>query len=78
MNVNLSDVIASDNASAKGRALYAITVQEALEAGSMTDVEHAKELLNEMKDASKLDELNIPAELKTKLVAGIDEIISAY
>jgi len=77
MNNNLNDVIASDNNRAKDRALYAISVKENIAAGTLTDIDHAMDLLNEMKDESKLDELEIPAEIKTKLIAGINEIISS-
>ena len=78
MNNNLNDVIASDNVRAKERALYAISVQENIDTGALTDVEHAIVLLNEMKDESRLNELEIPSEIKAKLIAGIDEILSTY
>jgi hypothetical protein len=76
MSTKLQEVMAMGNEFASDRASYAITVQEALDAGTVTDTENIKELLNEMKDKAKLDEREVPEEIQTKLTEAINELIA--
>jgi hypothetical protein len=77
MTTKLEEVIALGNQAAAERASYAITVQAGLDAGTLVDHESAIRLLNEMKDVSRLDELEVPAEVQTALVSAMDELISS-
>jgi polyhydroxyalkanoate synthesis regulator phasin len=76
MTTKLQEVMEMGNQPAADRASYAITVQEALDAGTLTDLESARKLLDEMKDKVKLDEWEVPAEIQAKLTEAIDELIA--
>jgi hypothetical protein len=76
MTTKLQEVMEMGNQVAAERASYAITVQEALDAGTLTDHDTTKRLLHEMMDENVLAEKNVPAEIKSKLIEAINELIT--